>query len=202
MIKNMKRRSVLIYLGLLLIVSALLLTFYNLAVDLHYGSKAKDTVEEIIEKIEEIKEEVPAFEELKYANLLSYEIDGDYYTGVIEMPTIDITLPVLADASEKSLNIGPGVYVGTPYGSNFVIAAHNRLTFFSKIRDLKIDDLVYFMDAYGNIFEYKVVMHDIIPPENVSEMIDSNFDLSLFTCDFSDTQRVTVRLIKTNEIYK
>lgn len=188
------------YLGLLCIMAALLLTGFNLFTDFYYGNKASTTVNEFVEIIqnETILEEEITIEDLKYQNLTSVEIDGNRYVGIIEMPTVDLVLPVLKDATQESLNIGPGVYVGTPYDINFVIGAHNRISFFNKILDLKIGDHVYFMDATRNIFEYEVARHDIIPPENVDEMIYSNYDLSLFTCNYSNTMRETIRLNKVS----
>lgn len=202
----MKRKSIFTYIGLLCVTAALLLTSYNLISDFYYGKKANAKVNEILKEIdinvEENNEEVNNIEDYKFNNLKSYKIDNNYYVGIIEIPSIEITLPVINDSSERSLLIAPGVYVGTPYEPNFVICGHNRITFFSKIKNLTIDDEVYFMDLDGNIFEYKVALKDIIPQENIDEMINSGYDLTLFTCNYDETQRVTLRLNKINEIYK
>lgn len=196
-----KNKSIFTYIGLLLIGAAFLLTAYNIVTDFYYGHKANLTVKEIVNIIDEKEIEKPKKEELKHSNLTNIEIDGEYYVGIIEMPSVNLTLPVISNASAESLNIAPGVYVGTPYNKNFVICAHNRINFFSPIKDLKKGDLVYFIDYYGNVFEYEVDLKDSIHKEGIDEMIDSGYDLTLFTCEYDNTYRITIRLNKVSENY-
>lgn len=196
----MKRKSIFTYIGLVLIFSALLFTLYNLVSDFLYGKKASENVETIVEYIEENNNEPVS--DFRSQNLKSMEIDGLYYVGVIEMPSVNITLPVLYDCKEESLEVGAGVYVGTPYAKNFVIGAHSLNYGFRDIRKLVKGDLVYFEDIYGNVFEYEVVLQEVLHETEIESMITSGYDLTLFTCRADLTLRVTVRLNKTNEYYK
>lgn len=196
----MARKSIFTYIGILCILSSLLLTAYNYAIDFYYGRKANENSAKLAEIIENNVSDKTK-EDLKYANLKSYELEDGSYVGILDLPTIERSLPVLSDTSSSSLNVGAGVYCGTPYVNNFVIAAHARKTFFGPLNDLKKGDKVYFQDIYGNTFRYEVDAKDILHQESIDEMIESGYDMTLFTCDNDRTYRITIRLNKIDETY-
>ena len=49
-----------------------------------------------------------------------------------------------------------------------------------------------FTDVYGNITEYVVVGKDILDPSAVDAMTAGDFDLTLFTCTYGGSNRVTI----------
>jgi sortase A len=120
-------------------------------------------------------------------------VDGNAYIGTLEIPALDLKLPVMSEWSYPNLQIAPCRYSGSAYKSNMVIAAHNYQTHFGRLRELKVGDAVTFTDADGNEFEYEVGDLEILQPTDVEEMQDSGWDLSLFTCTLDGRTRVTVR---------
>ena len=122
------------------------------------------------------------------------EIDGNQYIGYLEMPTIEIKLPVMSDWSYDQLKIAPCRYWGSVYDDTMVILGHNYRRHFHKIKQLEIGDPVQFIDADGNIYAYKVAALEVLNPNEVEKMVTSDYDLTLFTCTYGGRHRVTVRL--------
>lgn len=127
------------------------------------------------------------------------KIDGNRYIGYIELPTLNLSLPVMSDWSYPKLRIAPCRYFGSAYDDTLVILAHNYARHFGSINKLSIGDPVQFVDASGNIYSYTVAKLETLEKYDVNEMIQSDYDLSLFTCTYGGKYRTTIRLnrIKT-----
>lgn len=121
------------------------------------------------------------------------EKDGQAYIGVLEIPSLDLTLPVISEWNYARLKKAPCRYAGSAYTDNLVISAHNYKAHFGRIKELDRGSLVAFTDADGNRFEYQVVLKETLSPGDVKEMKSGEFDLSLFTCTVGGSHRVTVR---------
>ena len=121
------------------------------------------------------------------------EIDGNKYVGSLQLPTLDIELPVMSSWSYSGLRTAPGLYAGTIYKGNAVIAAHNYTCHFGRLSHLKPGDPVRFIDVDGNRFLFEVTLQEVLEPTAVEEMIASGFELSLFTCTYGGESRLTVR---------
>ena len=126
---------------------------------------------------------------------------GDYeYIGVLSIPVLELELPVLSEWDYSNLEMAPCRYSGTAYKGNFVVAAHNYLSHFGKLARLSTGDRVTFRDNEGNVFCYEVIEKDKLGPTEVEEMVDAEYNLTLFTCTAEGTERLTVRCNKTTEI--
>ena len=124
---------------------------------------------------------------------------GDYTSiGILEIPVLEVELPVLADWSYEKLKKAPCHYYGSYYESDFVIAAHNYASHFGRLTQLQTGDLVLFTDAAGQTHYYEVVLLETLPPTATEEMITSGFALSLYTCTPGGSNRVTVRCNTVN----
>lgn len=128
------------------------------------------------------------------------EIDGYVYVGTIQLPTLNIELPVMNNLSNQGLKISPCLYSGSIYKENAVIAAHNYINHFGKLVELSQGDKILFTDLDNNVFIYEVISTEVLIPTAVIEMIENEADLSLFTCTIGGSYRFTVRckLIETN----
>lgn len=124
------------------------------------------------------------------------DLDGAACIGVLEIPAIDLKLPVLSEWSYPLLKKAPCRYSGSAYLDNLVIAAHNYRTHFGKLKELEMGDEVIFTDAAGNRFEYKVAAVEALTPQSVEDMTSGEWALSLFTCTLDGKNRVTVRCEK------
>ena len=122
------------------------------------------------------------------------QIDGQDYIGYLEMPTIGLSLPVMSDWSYPQLRTAPCRYRGSAYDDTLVIMAHNYDRHFGRVSGMNIGDPVQFVDAQGNIFKYGVAAHETLERTDVEPMLNSEYDLTLFTCTYGGASRITVRL--------
>ena len=126
------------------------------------------------------------------------EINGNEYCGILRIPAIDRTLPVMNTWSYAGLKLAPTRYIGTPYAKDMVICAHNYERHFGLIKTLKPGDAVSFTDTFGNEFNYEVSEVITLKPTDVEAMQDPmDWDLTLFTCTLGGAERVTVRCVMT-----
>ena len=141
---NFSFGKALILLGVLCIVFSIALTGYNM----WDAKRASATVEKAVEEISvRMPEEVVPAELFNSENLLALdnsnpeidvpyyvinpeiemleeEIDGTAYIGVLEMPTLELTLPIVSRWSEANGKLGPCRYSGSTYLDNLVLCAH------------------------------------------------------------------------------
>lgn len=200
--RAIRQGNTLIVIGMLLLLSALGLVAYNFIGDRSAGqeastilSEAKIIIDKGPEEYDKDLEEVPDYVRNPEMELPRAMIDGHECVGVIQMPSINIELPVIAEFSYDELLSGPCRFFGSPYTKDLVLCAHNYDSHFRKIRDLEEGSRVIFVDMDGNIFNYEVVLTEVLGATDVVEMCDSKWDLSLFTCTFDSQSRVTVRCL-------
>ena len=128
------------------------------------------------------------------------EIDGQTYIGYLELPTLGLSLPVMSEWSYPKLRVAPCRYWGSAYDDSLVILAHNYDRHFGRLQELAIGDPVQFIDADGVIYQYTVEKQEILEKPDVEKMVDSGYDLTLFTCTYGGRHRVTVRLRRTKTL--
>lgn len=120
-------------------------------------------------------------------------IDGSSYVGYLSIPNLDLRLPVLSSWSYANLRVAPSLYSGSVYGNNMVIAAHNYSSHFGRLNTLYTGAEILFTDVDGNTTVYYIEKGEELEPTEVARMKSSDYDLSLFTCNFDGSARFTVR---------
>ena len=195
--------KVLISIGLLLIAAALILTFYNLW-DANRAAKESQKVRQQIgisvEDVESAEQqdvsnqmELPDYLRFPDMEMPVENIDGYYYVGILEIPSQELSLPVMSDWNYAQLKVSPCRYAGSVYKDDMVIAAHNYRSHFGKLKNLALGDEVYFIDMDGNVFSFQVADIEVLEPTDIEEMKNSGYDLSLFTCTYGGQARLTIR---------
>ena len=101
---------------------------------------------------------------------------------------------MLKDWSYPKLRRAPCRYWGSAEKGNFVIFAHNYSRHFGSIRDLATGDPVQFVSADGRVYRYTVEKIETLEKSDADKMVNSGYDLTLFTCTYGGRRRVTVRL--------
>lgn len=117
--------------------------------------------------------------------------DGDSMMSWIEIPSINVSLPIYHGASDAVLMAGVGHVKNTslPVGgssTHCVLTAHSgmrNLRMFDDIRQLAPGDLVL-LHTLGNIYAYQVTGSEVVWPDQVSSLsIEPGKDLlTLVTC--------------------
>lgn len=74
-----------------------------------------------------------------------------------------------------------------------IILAHNYKAHFGNLHRLDKGDKVEFVDMNDNHFIYEVEDVGKLRPEQASDLVEGNRDLSLFTCTLGGRERVVVR---------
>ena len=192
----------LILLGVVLLMGAAGLYGYNQWIDYQAGQKSDAAVITLVEEIQrnevsivEVPDEGPSEEMIKVA-----ELDGAYYMGVLTIPAMEKILPVQSDWSEAKLKTSPCRYSGSIQDGELVIAGHNYKKHFTGLASLPIGESIVFTDLEGNQIFYEVREVYTIAATDIEGMVNSGYDLSLFTCNYSGKARVTVRCDRVEAI--
>lgn len=120
-------------------------------------------------------------------------VNGYSYLGYLTIPALNLELPVMTDWSYSRLKIAPCRYYGLHHTDNMVIAAHNYKRHFGYISSLEIGDTVVFTDMQGVPIVYYVTLIETLDPYDIDGMVETGWDLTLFTCTYGGANRVTVR---------
>lgn len=182
--------------GAALILSALLLLLYNRYEDAHAGQEAESLLASVEEAISAQTMDVPTAAapsptpldpEMPVVTLGGYE-----YVGYVEIPTLGLKLPVMAEWDYTRLHIAPCRQFGSSRTDNLVIAAHNYDTHFGKLRELSEGETVLFTDMEGIVSTYCVEKLETLSPDAVDTVLNSGYDLVLYTCTKGGRTRVIV----------
>lgn len=180
--------------GGMFVLAALLLMFYNSFADSNAGAASEEVLSLLdMENVTADEDNIADYLVNPQMALPKKTVDGNKYVGVISIPALDISLPVMSEWSSENSKIAPCVYDGTPYLDNMIIAGHNYKTHFGPISNLQPGDRIEFKDIDGNVFRYDVMYIETIDGKAIQDMNSGEWDLTLFTCTYSGTSRITVR---------
>ena len=140
-----------------------------------------------------------------YMSLLNS--NGDGVMGYIQIPRIDVKLPIYHTTSEKVLQKGVGHLQGTslPIGGKSTHAAlsgHRGLPSSNLFTDLDLLEIgdIFYMEVLGNTSAYKIDQIKIVLPTETKdlEIVDGKDYVTLITCTpYSvNTHRLLVRGIR------
>ena len=187
--------------------AAVLLLVYNLW-DGHRARESEEAIlAEYLQENKKASESPDASDKEDEQNIPDYILNPDMdmpeYTlkslgdvaciGILEIPALNLELPVISSWSYSSLRLAPCRYSGSAYKGNLVIAAHNYQSHFGGLRTLPEGSEVFFTDAVGNRFSYYVAVTEALTPWSVDDMTSGEWPLTLFTCTLDSQNRGTVR---------
>lgn len=203
--------NVLLAAGALFLAAALLLTGSNLVETYQAGQASARLSQAVFSRIESQSQDADSLSQATLAggeeetpeHLLNpemempvEEIEGNGYIGLLEIPALGLSLPVMSQWSYPNLKLAPCRYSGSAYTGNFTIAGHNYSTHFGPIGGLNAGDSINFTDMQGNRFSYEVQVVETLEATAVEDMVGEEWDLTLFTCDLSGESRITVRCLR------
>lgn len=137
-----------------------------------------------------------------YMSLLNS--NGDGVMGYIQIPRIDVKLPIYHTTSDKVLQKGVGHLQGTslPIGgksTHVALSGHRGLPSSSLFTDLDLLEIgdIFYMEVLGNTSAYKIDQIKIVLPTETKdlEIVDGKDYVTLITCTpYSvNTHRLLVR---------
>lgn len=195
--------------GAVLIVSALLLFFHNRQEDAQAGQAAESLLTRVEAAIDtpsviriepsvvtqpsaQTPREQPDEDEAEAEALPVVMLDGYAYIGVLDIPALELRLPVMAEWDYTRLQLAPCRQFGSTATDDLVIAAHNYQTHFGRLRELSPGDTVTFTDMDGAEIVYRVEKTQTLNPDEVDAVQNSGYALVLYTCTVGGKTRVTV----------
>ena len=135
-------------------------------------------------------------EELPVINMEGYD-----YIGYLSIPSLNLDLPVMSDWDYKRLKKAPCRQCGSTATDDLVIAAHNYKTHFGSLSKLEVGAEISFTDMDGMENDYVLERVEIMMPDAVDAVVDSDYDLVLYTCTPGGKSRVVAfcnRVVKPN----
>ena len=183
--------TLLMAIGYLMVAAAVVLFVLN---NIEQQNAAKSTDELMPKLIKEINDgQKNIVNPAEKSEMTVKKIDGFEYIGFVGIPKLGLELPVMADWSEYRLKIAPCRYSGDLYDDDLVIMAHNYKVHFKNLDRLQAGDTVTFTDMDAVTTEYQVAALDMLHETDIEQMTAGEYDLTLFTCSYSGSSRVTVR---------
>lgn len=121
--------------------------------------------------------------------------DGRNYFGIIEIPELNLKLPVLSEYTDANMKTTPCVYAGSISENNLVIVGHNYDSQLAILNDLEADAKVNIKLTLldGSTYTYTSFAMESLNPDQVDEMISGKWDLTVFTCSYSGENRIAMR---------
>ncbi|MCL2081660.1 MAG: sortase [Oscillospiraceae bacterium] len=209
-------KKVMLGAGVLAVLLSAGLMFSNMLEDIRAGSSAGQTAHELSdlmesERIEKIsityakppeprkKKSAPAAKPSPTPHPV-LELNGRKYLGLLDISPLPVgLLPVNVEVTEESLKKTPCRWSGDLSGS-LVIGGHNYSRHFGGLPRLKSGDSVSITDTNEVRHDYKVDKISKIHENEFENIINTRYDLTLFTCTKTRVERVVVRLSKSGTV--
>lgn len=186
--------KIFIVIGILLVIISIFLFVRNSYEEYEAGKKSLEVVgniRDIINNQNIIDDNIVG--NASKSEMLTTTINDYDYIGVISIPSLNLELPVMSSYDENRLRIAPVRYYGSIYTNDLIVCAHSYKTHFGYLGKLQQEDKVIFTDISGNVYVYEVLEIEILDSSDITNMIDNNFDLTLYTCTSDGNSRITVR---------
>ncbi|MEN6637543.1 MAG: sortase [Clostridiaceae bacterium] len=201
--------------GALLLITAGLLFYRNLQEETEaevYASNALKQIQKVLPSLEEKSAAIVAAANdpdetaliaaqadeaqdavAEAAQMQTIQVKEDTYIGVVQIPSLNLELPVMSDWSYPKLMHSPCRYAGSYLDDTLVIAGHSVRAHFRGLRLIQVGASVVFTNAVGNVILYQVVAVETLGSTEVDKLIHNDYDLTLFTCTPGGVHRVVVR---------
>lgn len=189
-----KISNIFICLGIILVAISSYLFYQNVQIEETAQTSSDYAVDKFYEEIEnqeEINTESLSTDIFIVEDETEVLIDDTLYKAVLTIQSLGLELPIQSSWSYEKLSLSPCIYQSEPLS----IAGHNYTAHFGKLKNLSIGDTATLTYVSGEIVEYQVVSVTLIHETDTEELENSDYDLSLFTCNYTNNnERVLVRL--------
>ena len=181
-------RRLLVAAGALLLLAGALLAGQNLLIERRAARQTADLLAAVETRI------------AAPADLPAPEVTGDPWAGyevigVVGLPDLGLSLPVLADYTQDLLAVAPCRYTDdlALEPGQLVVAGHNYRTHFGRLGELAPGSRITWQNLDGVTYTYTVTEVTEIDAGDREALEQGDWDLTLFTCDVTRTRRILVR---------
>ena len=133
----------------------------------------------------------------------SPQLEPNSIIGIIEIPVLNISYPIFNELTDELLKTSPCRFFGNfpsinSNDFNLCIAGHNydNDKFFSRIKDLNINDKIYIYDNSDNQYTYSVIKNYEVKSDDLSPVyhtITASFELTIVTCNNFSGNRIIIK---------
>ena len=131
------------------------------------------------------------------------QLEPNSIIGIIEIPVLNISYPIFNELTDELLKTSPCRFFGNfpsinSNDFNLCIAGHNydNDKFFSKLKNLRINDKIFLYDTSDNQYIYSVIEIYEVKPDDLSPVYDTitdSFELTLVTCNNFNGNRIIIK---------
>lgn len=182
---KMSRSKGFIRIGIIMVVGAMILEGMNIYRD----NRSRKRAEAIAVTLEQ---QMNTGKDIGNDNIV---IDNEKYCGMLEIPKINVVLPVASEYSYEQMALSLCKYSGNISDGNMILCGHNNKSFLGKLNNVFEGDSVSFIDCKGTKYEYVVNETEYVGGNEVTKLTEGGIDweLSVFTCNYSGNKRYVLR---------
>ena len=186
------KRVMFVILGVCMIAAGSLWLARNRQESDHAGAESVSVIPILRQELMETSvEEGPTVPQM--FEMTEIEVNGRIYIGLLEIPKLELELPVLSVWNEENAKAAPCRFIGSIYQNNLIICAHNYKSHFGRLQELEVGDEVRFTDLDGNQIRFQTSGFEVLAGTAWMEMESGDWDLTLFTCIHQGKDRFVVR---------
>lgn len=136
-------------------------------------------------------------------NTSTSQLEPNNIIGIIDIPVLNISYPIFNGLTDELLKTSPCKFFGdfpstNSNNFNLCIAGHNydNDKFFSKLKNLRINDKIFLYDTSDNQYIYSVIEIYEVKPDDLSPVYDTitdSFELTLVTCNNFNGNRIIIK---------
>lgn len=191
--KSRRLNDILMWSGILLILSAVIMTSVSFLSQRRSANRASEIAERLRTLMPEPQSSYP--DGRSNTSMSAIEIDGENFIGLIEIPLYDCTLPVYASWEQGRADDFPCRYTGSVYDRTLIIGGSNAVGQLDLTKTITEHDRVFFTDTEGMRYSYKVSGIEITDDVSAEKLISIDADLVIFV---RDTYSFNYTVIKCN----
>jgi len=187
----MKKGSIFQILGIGLILCSFMLLIGSGI----YGKRAASKAIEIVEKIEVLLPSRVEGSEEDYINIQMpvLQIDGHNFSGLLEVPSFGVTLPVYDAWEDSMIRKFPCRFSGSVYDGSMVVGGADQTGQFDFCSKLDLGAYIQMTDMTGARFDYMVTKIERSKKADAESLIMDKVDLTLFVRDRYSLDYIVVR---------
>lgn len=192
----MKKISGYIYIiiGVLLILAAAMIVKNNFDDNASAGKASDEKLEGVIKQMPDVVVDVD-----ESGLMPVVDVDGMSFVGTVEIPSLELLLPIQDEWSNDNAKISVCRYKGSVYDNDLIVCGHNYVEHFGRLKDLETGAEVIVTDMNGKSFYFEVANIETLGAYDTEEMEAGEWDFTMFTCTIGGANRVTVRCEATGK---
>lgn len=180
---------------LLLLTAAVLFTLHQREAYIA-GENARLLLQELSDSIRENRESTmydTVVPEPVTGQMPQLTVSGHATVGVLQIPSVQLELPVQDTWSYELLKISPCRYSGSLDGGDLILLGHNYVSHFAPLRRVKAGEAVEFCDVTGTRHKFVVSAMETLKATELERLTATEYPLSIFTCTRDGVSRFVLR---------